>query len=71
MDEIVGLPGLPRLLVQLDLLRDENPKRCFGIFSDVGLGARPGGRGKCIYIVISSCCAAGTNTTLVKELSSN
>lgn len=25
MDEIVGLPGLPRLLVQLHLLREENP----------------------------------------------
>lgn len=47
IDEIVGLPRLPRLLVQLDLLRDENPKRSFGIFSGVGLGASPGGRGKC------------------------
>ena len=35
IDEIVGLPRLPRLLVQLDLLRDENPKRSFGIFSGV------------------------------------
>lgn len=43
-----GFPRLSRLLVPRHLIRDEDPKFCEVLrFGAAGLGASPGGRGKC------------------------